>query len=203
MLIYQRVSAWWYSIPSGNPTWLAGKWTIFVGDVPIQTPIHGGFSIAMFDPRRVSSPWMMKFPTRWISRLYCFFVWSQQVSSIQKDATCRWCWQHPPQQLISFCELICTVSTHKPRKIMTNNYIKMLFNTVNCRHSRISVYPTFQGVTFLNGWESLRYVGLGNRPLPPLPWSKSTHPHVTRRHEANVWICGGFVVALDVLRPSK
>lgn len=34
-------------------------------------------------------------------------------------------------------------STPKASKI----YIKMLFKTVNCRHSRISLYPNFQGVT--------------------------------------------------------
>ena len=40
-------------VPCGNQTWLAGKWTIEIGDFPIRTSIHRGFSIAMFDYQRV------------------------------------------------------------------------------------------------------------------------------------------------------
>ena len=29
-------------IPSGNQTWLAGKWTIEIGDVPMKTSIQFG-----------------------------------------------------------------------------------------------------------------------------------------------------------------
>ena len=47
----------------GNQTWLAGKYTIQFGDVPIQTfVIDGGFSIAMFDYQTVLDGLLMGFP---------------------------------------------------------------------------------------------------------------------------------------------
>ena len=32
-----------FYVPSGNQTWLAGKWTIEIGDFPIETSISSGF----------------------------------------------------------------------------------------------------------------------------------------------------------------
>ena len=41
-------------LPSGNQTWLAGKWTMEIGDVFMNTSISMGCSIAMFDFQRVA-----------------------------------------------------------------------------------------------------------------------------------------------------
>ena len=38
---------------SGDQTWLAGKWTIEIGDFPMTRPLNMGFSAAMFDYQRV------------------------------------------------------------------------------------------------------------------------------------------------------
>ena len=51
-------------VSSGDQTWLAGKWTIEIGDFPIETSIPRGFSSAIFDYQRVASNhpiWIVNF----------------------------------------------------------------------------------------------------------------------------------------------
>jgi len=111
--------------------------------------------------------------------------WSNQMSaelSIQQDAICR-CFSsatwHPIYLYSSYIHLIFLypyVSLYYYILLICTYMYVTLAPQIYQNALQDCELPPFSNLFVSNRWESRRYVGLGNRSLPPLPCSKSTHP---------------------------